>query len=66
MQSNPSNLISVTQAAKELGLTPARVRQMCNRGEIPSAFRLGNSWAIPRAAVERLKFRPRPGRPKKS
>lgn len=44
--------LSVSQAARKLGLSPDWVRALCNRGELPS-YRVGNGWRlIPAAAVE--------------
>lgn len=42
------------QAADTLGLTDARVRQLCIAGKIPGAFKLGRDWMIPEASVLRL------------
>ena len=51
---------SVRQAAAELGVTPARVRQLCSAGAIAGAFKVGlRDWIIPlpveRAADRRIK-----------
>lgn len=58
--------LSVTEAAISLGLTGGRVRQMLLDGTL-SGHKLGGAWAIPLAAVERLRNTPRPvGRPRQN
>lgn len=42
------NLLTVTQAAAELGVRPVRVRQLCQQGRIRGAEKLGSSWVIPK------------------
>lgn len=44
--------ISISNAAKELDLSPSRVRAMASRGQL-SAAKLGDRWFVERAAVER-------------
>ncbi len=56
--------VSAPEAAKELGMTPSRVYQMLQAGEI-SGIRAGRSWLIPVAEVKRLKAIPKTtGRPR--
>ena len=40
-------MISVGQAAKRWNVTLRRVQDLCKRGEIPGAARLGRAWMIP-------------------
>ncbi|HSK49425.1 MAG TPA: hypothetical protein VK889_02900 [Solirubrobacterales bacterium] len=44
--------ISISDAAKNLDLSPARVRVMASRGQLAGA-KLGDRWFVERAAVER-------------
>ena len=39
--------VTANEAAEELGLTPGRVRQLCQAGRIKGAQKFGNGWAIP-------------------
>jgi hypothetical protein len=43
--------VSLSQAAKDLGLSPARVRAMAAHGQL-SAAKLGDRWFVERAAIE--------------
>ena len=45
------NLVSISEAADLLGLSPARVRLMAVQGQL-SAVKIGNRWAVERGAVE--------------
>jgi len=55
------NFLSVRQAAEYLGVTPARVRQICGEGKL--GFKLDTRWAIPLAELKAYTPR-RAGRPK--
>lgn len=56
------DLLSVRQAAEILGVTPARVRQICGAGDL--GFKIDTRWAIPRAELDAFKAIPRrAGRP---
>jgi excisionase family DNA binding protein len=55
--------LSVSEAARELGVSARRVRQLIEDEEL-SARRIGNSWAIPWAEiVQRRRHSPGAGRP---
>lgn len=57
------SLLSVPEAARELGLDPSRVRALVSSGELPGA-KVGGRWAIESADVARRGRDPRPaGRP---
>lgn len=43
-------LLSVSQAAARLGVTPQTVRDRINNGTLP-ALRIGRNWAVPEAAL---------------
>jgi excisionase family DNA binding protein len=45
--------MTVKQTAEILAVSPARVRELLRRGEIPG-IHLGNIWRVPRHALERL------------
>lgn len=43
------------EAARLLGVRAHRtIRAMCERGEIPGAYRAGKWWRIPRESIERI------------
>lgn len=55
--------ISISAAARDLGLSPARVRALAAGGGLP-AVKLGDRWFVERAAVERRRrAKPAAGRP---
>jgi excisionase family DNA binding protein len=59
-------VVSVTEAARELGLSNNRVRELIHSGQLP-AQKLGREWAILRPDLEQFKTKERPpGRPPKS
>jgi excisionase family DNA binding protein len=43
--------ISVSEAARSLKLSPARVRALASRGQLPAA-KIGDRWLVERSAVE--------------
>jgi excisionase family DNA binding protein len=47
-------LVSVTQAAEELGVTRQAVLQRIESGSLP-ATRIGTSWAIPQASLDSIR-----------
>lgn len=56
-------MYSVSDAARVLGVSTARVRMLVSLGELP-AVKVGRNWAIEEAAVvERASVKPKPGRP---
>ena len=56
-------MYSVSDAARVLGVSTARVRMLITLGELP-AVKVGKNWAINEAAVmERASVKPKPGRP---
>ena len=48
--------MTANEVADELGLTPGRIRQLCQSGRIRGAEKFGNAWAIrsPVKLVERV------------
>ena len=59
-------MLTVKEAAEQLGVTQARVRKMIYDGVMP-AEGFGNRWSIPEAAVVRRSAeKPKSGRPKKN
>lgn len=59
---NPSGMIlSVSEAAERLGVTPGRVRQLVLDGRI-SATKFGRDLAIPESEVDRYRRERRPYR----
>lgn len=65
-----SNLITVAEAAKILGVVHSRVRQLLNRGEIkgvktPTSSMYRGEWKINKDSLnEYLATRRKPGRPR--
>jgi excisionase family DNA binding protein len=51
-----SELISVTEAAAELGLSTARVRLLAAEGDLP-ASKIGGRWLVERSGVDRRRRR---------
>lgn len=49
------HLFTVTEAAGELGVTPIRVRQLCQEGK--AGERVGSVWILTRDEIEALKKR---------
>ncbi len=59
-------MLSVSQAAEELGVSASRVRAMIKDGVLP-AHKVGNAWNIPHEAVIQRKLTRHPGgRPRKN
>ena len=57
-------MLSVTQAAAAVGLSPSVLRGYCAQGRVEGAVRIGNRWAVPEKVVILPPVRPR-GRPAK-
>lgn len=53
---------TVAEAAAKLGVTEQRVRQMCQKGELPEAGRKDGRWTIPGRSV-RERFAVKPPKP---
>ena len=58
------NLISVTEAAKRLNVTPTRIRAMISSKRL-KATKVGNMWVISPKDLEAVKDR-KVGRPRKA
>ena len=57
-----NELLDVKQAARVLGVTDRRIRQLCQAGQI--GVKIGSRWIIDRAKLEAFAQVPRPvGRP---
>jgi len=57
-------ILTTTAAAKALGLTPGRVRQMIRAGQLP-AVKAGRDWLIEKTNLKLVETRRRRGRPRK-
>lgn len=56
---------TITEAAKVIGLTPSRLRQMLGTGDLEGMKAGPRAWLIPKKEVERLKKLPQTvGRPR--
>lgn len=58
-----SKLLTTTEVAARLGVTPIRVRALCENGELP-ATKFGRDWQIKERDLNRYSPRRR-GRPRK-
>ena len=56
-----SMMIGTTDAAKRLGISPMRVRQLVEAGRLP-AQKIGRTWVVDERDLERVRDR-KPGRP---
>jgi hypothetical protein len=56
------DLVSVTEAAVELDMTPQGVRKAAARGQLLGA-KVGGTWVFRRAVIDRAKARRRPEPP---
>lgn len=54
--------ITTDEAARIIGVSPVRVRQLCAAGRLPGSIPFGRSWIIPRASAIAFKRQPA-GRP---
>ena len=55
-------MISATQAAELLNVSPTRIRVLCNQGRIPGAANVSGVWIIPDKPVVLAGKRIRPGK----
>jgi excisionase family DNA binding protein len=65
MASKPAKFLTTAQVAEDLGVTDARVRQLCIAG-VGGVTRVGRDWLISAAAVEEMRKRAGRGRPAKN
>jgi len=60
-----SHYLPTSEAAALAGITPGRLRQLCQAGEVAGAIKLGSAWLIPRQSAESLAAEPSStGRPR--
>ena len=64
MSDNNDVFMSVTDAAKKLGLTSQRVSTFCRQGRLQGAKKVGHYWVIPEESVNNFVRQP-PGLKKK-
>lgn len=43
-----SDMLSLSEYAKQIGMNPAVIRQKILRGNFPAAVKVGNAWLIPK------------------
>jgi len=48
------DLITTREAANIWGITIRRVQALCDNGQIPSAFKLGDIWVMPKGTPKPL------------
>lgn len=68
MSTNPVEWLTVPEIAKELGVTPSRIRTLIATGSLTGGIQRTGAWFFPRSVVDEFKSRPKSkgGRPKKS
>ena len=42
------DLITAREAAKSWGITVRRVQALCENGQVPAAYKLGDIWVMPK------------------
>jgi len=42
------DLITTKEAAKIWGITIRRVQALCDNGQVPAAFKIGDIWVMPK------------------
>ena len=53
------NYVGTAEAGKITGLVPAYIKELCRKGKIPGAQKVGGQWMIPREQIEtKTKKRP--------
>lgn len=57
--------ISISEAAREWGISTRRIQVLCTQGRIPGVCKLGNMWAIPKNAEKPVDSRIRSGKYRK-
>lgn len=52
--------VDTLSAARELGITDARIRKLCSEGRFEGALKTGRAWIIPKISVKNfIRLRPR-------
>lgn len=54
--------LSLKETAKEWGISDRRINTLCLQGRIEGAFKVGNTWAIPKDAKKPLDERVKSGK----
>ena len=49
-------VFTTAQAAEALDLTPGHIRQLCQKGILMGATKMGRDWIIPRESVDVYKY----------
>ena len=57
-------LLTIPQAAEQLGIAQPTLRQLAREGQIPGATKQGRDWLIPEASLPDIPVRAH-GRPRK-
>lgn len=52
---NVKDFISVQEAAQISGYNKRTITYLCNRGDLPGAFKIGHQWLIPKKAIKNYK-----------
>jgi hypothetical protein len=69
LESTPGQVLTVSEAADREAVSARTVRDRCDRGEYPGAFRTQGAtghWRIPRRAIEERRARARASEPRTS
>ena len=51
--------VTVSQAAEMKQLSTGHIRQLCIKGKLAGAQKMGNQWIIPRETIEKYKPAPK-------
>jgi excisionase family DNA binding protein len=46
-----AEFLTVTEAARRLGVSPVWIRKLCQAGRVPGAVKAGQTWVIPDLAA---------------
>lgn len=58
-----TDTLTTAEAAARMGVSPRRMRHLCNTGRVPGARKSPWGWQIPASNLARIQVRPGPGRP---
>jgi excisionase family DNA binding protein len=47
-------LLSTAEVARRLGVTRRQVQRLCKGGSLPNAFKVGETWVVPKRDVVKL------------
>jgi len=60
------DFMTAKEASEKWGITIRRVQALCDRGQVPSAVKLGNMWVIPKNTPKPLDGRTKEAKQQKA